>query len=90
MGENTVEVTVENYYCAGTDVTFTATEAGTYTFGGDAAFIWCVEKDEGFSTPWTVELAAGDTLTLNVGVDNVMAIEGGNANVTIVLNITKA
>ncbi len=90
MGENTVEVTVENYYCAGTDVTFTATEAGTYTFGGDAAFIWCVEKDEGFSTPWTVELAAGDTLTLNVGVDDVMAIEGGNGNVTIVLNITKA
>ena len=90
VGENTIEVTVENYYCAGTDVTFTATEAGTYTFGGDAAFIWCVEKDEGFSTPWTVELAAGDTLTLNVGVDNVMAIEGGNANVTIVLNITKA
>ena len=90
MGENTVEVTVENYYCPGVDMTFTATEAGTYTFGGDAAFIWCVEKDEGFSTPWTVELAAGDTLTLNIGVDDVMAIEGGNGNVTIVLNITKA
>ena len=90
LGENAVVVTVENYYCPGVDMTFTATEAGTYTFGGDDAFLWCIEKEEGFSTPWTVEMAEGETLTINVGVANVMAVEGGNGEVTINLNITKA
>ncbi|MBQ7353191.1 MAG: hypothetical protein IJW54_04210 [Clostridia bacterium] len=68
LGENAVYVTIENYYCAGVEVTFTATEAGTYTIsaaeGEENADLYV--NEEYIELPYEFTLEAGESITFRV------------------------
>lgn len=78
LGANAVNVTVSNYYCAGTTVTFTATEAGKYTIsaaeGEENADVFCVEIEEYLELPYEFELEAGETITFIVATTEFMTL----------------
>lgn len=71
LGENAVYVTIENYYCAGVEMTFTATEAGTYTIsaaeGEENADLTDLGTEQWIETlPYEFTLEAGESITFLV------------------------
>lgn len=76
VGTNSVEVTVEMYYCAGTMVTFTATEAGTYTIsaaeGETHADLMAMAGYEWITLPYEFTLAAGESISFLVTTTDYM------------------
>ncbi len=92
LGENSVYVTIVNYYCAGVEMTFTATEAGTYTIspaeGEENADLTDMGTEEWIETlPYEFTLEAGESITFLVCTSaNVMT----TTEDTIDLVITKA
>lgn len=76
LGENAVNVTVNNYYCAGTDVTFTATEAGTYVLSAaDGETNASVFTDnESVDLPYEFTLAANESITFKVATAAYMTL----------------
>lgn len=70
LGDNAVKVTVQNLYCAGVDMTFTATEAGTYVIkaavGEENAEVFNYNIEELIDLPYEFTLEAGQTVTFNI------------------------
>ena len=72
VGANSVDVTVENYYCEGTQVTFTAEEAGTYVLSpatGETNADVGVLDDYGIewvTLPYEFDAEEGETVTFVV------------------------
>ena len=90
LGENSVHVTVNNYFCAGTDVTFIATEAGTYVVypaeGEENAELYVVDDEyyiESDEYPYEFTLAAGESITFNVCTSSVMTLTEDNIDIVI-------
>ena len=85
LGENAVNVTVNNYYCAGTDVTFTATEAGTYVLSAaDGETNASVFTDnESVDLPYEFTLAANESITFNVATTAIMTLTEDTINLVV-------
>ena len=87
VGENAVAVTVTNYYCAGTEVTFTATEAGTYTIsaaeGENNADVFCIDIEEFIDLPYTFELEEGETISFIIATTAYMTLTEDVINLVI-------
>ena len=89
VGNVNVTVTVENYYCAGVEVIFTATEAGEYKLsvaeGEENADVTLVE---GNVTEWIEELPysftleAGESITFIIATANLM-VESDEINLVL-------
>ena len=81
VGENSVHVTVENYYCAGTEVTFTAAEAGTYVISPaedeENADVYVVGE---YGTEWIEEYPYEFTLSAD---ESITFLVGTSANMTL-------
>ena len=81
LGENAVNVTVENFYCAGTTVTFTAPAKGTYTLsaapGEENADVYFFTENasESVSLPYTFSLEKGETVRFLVATTAFMTLE---------------
>ena len=92
LGDNAINVTVENYYCAGVEVYFTATEAGTYTISAKAdetnASVTHMESEFSSSMvdlPFEFTLEAGESINFLVATsENITLTED-----TIDLVLTK-
>ena len=78
LGENAVKVTVQNYFCAGVDMTFTATEAGTYVIkaavGEENAEVFYINIEELIDLPYEFTLEAGQTATFNICTSAIMTL----------------
>ncbi len=78
LGDNAVKVTVQNLYCAGVDMTFTATEAGTYVIkaadGEENAEVKNLNIDELIDLPYEFTLEAGQTVTFNICTSAIMTL----------------
>jgi hypothetical protein len=78
VGSNADYVTVENYFCAGTEVTFTAQTAGTYIIApADGEFNADVILSDEFTSesllmPYTFTLEAGQSITFTVFTTDIM------------------
>jgi hypothetical protein len=78
VGHNAIRVTVNNYYCAGTEVTFTAQTAGTYIIApADGEFNADVILSDEFTSesllmPYTFTLEAGQSITFTVFTTDIM------------------
>ena len=79
LGNVDVTVTVENFYCAGVEVVFTATEAGEYTLSaaeGEANADVSVVNDNITewieNLPYTFTLEAGESITFIIATSDVM------------------
>lgn len=72
VGANTVYVSVSNYFCAGTTVSFTAEQAGTYVLSvadGETNADVVIADDyvsESIAMPYTFTLEAGETVEFTV------------------------
>ena len=82
VGENAINVTVVNNYCAGTEVEFTAVEAGKYVLkvaeGEENADVTLIEENEATwieEMPYEFELEAGATIKFVIATSNVMLTE---------------
>lgn len=92
LGNNSIDVPVTGGYPGEVETTFTATEAGTYTIaageGEENAVVIVVGANgiaEMVDLPYTIELAAGESITVVVSTDNYMVEMD-----TVDLLITKA
>ncbi len=80
VGNNAVNVTVTNNYCAGTVVTFTAPEAGTFTLSpADGELNAEVMISEGYSSeivtlPYVFTLDAGESVEFIIFTTEVMGL----------------
>ena len=78
VGENQVTVTVSNYYCPGVEISFTATEAGTYTLsaaaGEENAEVYSMINDELVDLPYSFTVDAGQTVTFVIFTSEVMTL----------------
>lgn len=80
IGYNLIGVTVENFYCAGTTVTFTAPANGTYTLSaasGEAnadVYISSEGVTESLSLPYTFTATKGETVTFLVATTAYMTL----------------
>ena len=78
LGENAITVTVESYYCAGTNVTFTALEAGEYVLniaeGEENADVYTLPDYEMVEFPYTFTLGAGESISFNVATTAFMTL----------------
>ena len=80
LGENSVNVTVVNYYCAGIEVTFTAEVAGTYVLSaaeGEAnadVYLVTSSSSEWVELPYSFTLEAGETVTFAVATTENMTL----------------
>ncbi|MBQ3559007.1 MAG: hypothetical protein IJA07_05825 [Agathobacter sp.] len=90
LGENSVHVTVENYYCAGTEVTFTATETGTYVIspaeGEENADVYVVGEDGAEwieEYPYEFTLSADESITFLVGTSANMTLTEDDIDLVI-------
>ena len=90
LGENAINVTVENYYCAGTEVEFTAVEAGKYVLkvaeGEENADVYIVNGPydvEYVELPYEFELAAGATVKFNVATSAIMTLTEDEINLVL-------
>jgi hypothetical protein len=89
VGENAVVVTVENYYCAGKEVEFTAPKAGTYVIsaaeGETNADVGVLDEYgiEWVSLPYEVEMAEGETLGLVICTTAYMTLTEDEINLVI-------
>lgn len=78
VGNNAIRVTVENYFCAGTAVTFTAQTAGTYIISpadGEMNADLMIADDftaESVVMPYMFTLDAGQSITFTVYTTNIM------------------
>lgn len=78
VGNNAIRVTVENYFCAGTAVTFTAQTAGTYIISpadGEMNADLMIADDftaESVVMPYVFTLDAGQSITFTVYTTNIM------------------
>ena len=70
LGENAITVTVTDFYCAGTDVTFTAIEAGEYVLkladGEENADVYVLPNYDYVEFPYTFTLGEGKSISFNV------------------------
>lgn len=78
LGENAITVTVYNYYCAGTKVTFTALEAGEYVLniaeGEENADVYTLPDYEMVEFPYTFTLGEGESISFNVATTAFMTL----------------
>ena len=78
VGENHVTVTVSNYYCPGVEISFTATEAGTYTLSAAAgeanAEVYSMINDEFVDLPYSFTVDAGQTVTFVIFTTAIMTL----------------
>ena len=82
LGENSVFVTVNNYFCAGTEVSFTAEQAGTYTINAadgeqnaDLTLITASGDAEWIENlPYEFTLEAGESITFVVATTAIMTL----------------
>jgi hypothetical protein len=80
VGSNAIHVTVENYFCAGTTVTFTAQTAGTYLIApadGEMNADVVISDDftsESVVMPYTFTLDAGQSITFTVYTTEIMTL----------------
>lgn len=78
VGENHVTVTVSNYYCPGVEISFTATEAGTYTLsaaaGEENAEVYSMINDEFVDLPYSFTVDAGQTVTFVIFTTAIMTL----------------
>lgn len=87
LGENAVNVTVTNYFANATTVTFTATEAGTYTIspadGETNADVYITNGDWIESFPYTFTLEAGQSISFDVCSADVLSTTTDTINLVI-------
>ena len=80
VGSNAIHVTVENYFCAGTTVTFTAQTAGTYLIApadGEMNADVVISDDftsESVVMPYMFTLDAGQSITFTVYTTEIMTL----------------
>ena len=78
LGENHIKVTVTNYYCAGVEISFTATEAGTYTLAAAAgetnADVFSIDSEDYVDLPYTFTLEAGQSVTFIIATTAFMTL----------------
>ena len=80
IGKNSIYVQVENYYCEGTQVTFTASTSGTYVLSADAGetnaevFLTTENSTEMLSLPYEFTVTAGETVTFHVATTAYMTL----------------
>ena len=90
VGSNAVYVTVTDYFCAGTTVTFTAETAGTYIIAPADGELNAdvVISDEFYSEsivmPYTFTLEAGETITFTVFTTANMTVTEDTIDLVIV------
>ncbi len=86
LGENAVDVTVTNYYANATTVTFTATEAGTYTLSaadGETNADVYITMGDWCELPYTFTLAAGETISFDVCSEDFMTVTEDTINLVL-------
>lgn len=80
LGKNSIYVQVDNFYCEGTSVTFTATAAGTYVLSADVGennvevFLNTENSTEMLALPYEFTLEAGETITFHVATTAFMTL----------------
>lgn len=80
LGKNSIFVQVENYYCEGTQVTFTASASGTYVLTADAGevnaevFLTTENSTEMLSLPYEFTVTSGETITFHVATTAYMTL----------------
>ena len=90
VGSNVVYVTVTDYFCAGTTVTFTAETAGTYMIApadGELNADVVISDDftsESVVMPYTFTLEAGESITFTVFTTANMTVTEDTINLVIV------
>lgn len=89
VGNVNVTVSVENFYCAGVEVIFTATEAGEYKLsvaeGEENADVTLVEENVTEwieNLPYSFTLEAGESITFIIATTNVM-VESDEINLVL-------
>ena len=89
LGSNVVDVTVENYYCEGTTVTFTAPANGTYVLsaaeGESNADVYTAQDGvtEALTLPYTFTAEKGETITFVVSTSAYMTLEADTIDLTL-------
>ena len=90
LGENAITVTVDNYYCAGVEVEFTAPAAGKYVIkaaegeeNADLGIIFSQYDIEWVTLPYEIELAEGETLKILVCTSAYMTLTEDEINFII-------
>ena len=90
LGENAVNVSVEGYFCAGTEVEFTAAKAGTYVLsvaeGEENADFTLIGESEATwieVLPYEFELAEGETIKFLVCTTAIMTLTEDEINFVI-------
>ncbi|MBQ3020251.1 MAG: InlB B-repeat-containing protein [Clostridia bacterium] len=90
VGENAINVTVENYYCAGTEVEFTAVEAGKYVLkvaeGEENADVTLIEEYDATwieEMPYEFELEAGATIKFVIATSAYMTLTEDEINLVL-------
>ena len=92
VGNVNVTVSVENFYCAGVETIFTATEAGEYKLSvaegeENAAVLIVTDSEFGMMTedvelPYAFTLEAGESITFIIATTNVM-VESDEINLVL-------
>ena len=89
LGENSVYVQVENYYCEGTQVTFTAPTAGTYVLAAAVGetnaevFLTTENITEMIVLPYEFTASAGETVTFHVSTTAYMTLTSDSIDLVI-------
>ena len=90
LGENAITVTVENYYCAGVEVEFTAPAAGKYVIkaadgeeNADLGIILGEYEIEWATLPYEIELEEGEALRILVCTTAYMTLTEDEINFVI-------
>ncbi len=93
LGDNAINVTVENSYCAGVEVHFTATEAGTYTLSAAAdetnASVTHMESEFSSSMvdlPFEFTLEAGESINFLVATSANMTLTEDTIDLVLTKN----
>lgn len=89
QGSNIVNVTVENYYCEGTTVIFTAPATGTYTLSAAAGeenaevSVAANGVTEALTLPYTFTAEKGEALTFVVSTTAYMTLESDSIDLML-------
>ena len=90
LGENAINVTVEDFYCAGTEVEFTAVEAGKYVLkvaeGEENADVTLITENSAEwieVMPYEFELEAGATIKFVIATTAIMTLTEDEINLVL-------
>ncbi|MBE6618863.1 MAG: hypothetical protein E7626_03640 [Ruminococcaceae bacterium] len=93
LGDNAIYVTVEGYYCAGVEVHFTATEAGTYTLSAKAGennaavtYMKSEFSSEMVELPYEFTLEAGESINFIVATSAIMTLTEDTIDLVLTKN----